>query len=165
MTSSGARGELIVVGVDGSSGADAALDHALRAGLEQGSLVEVVTGWLSVSSPHAQSPSELAQGRLVVQRVQDDAIERSVQRLGALPAVTRTVVHDYAGRVLVARAEQASLLVVGAGSLGSTSAKMLGSVSEYCVRHSPVPDVVVPDPERLRRRHGAAEALAAVSGS
>jgi nucleotide-binding universal stress UspA family protein len=154
MTSSGARDDVIVVGVDGSAGADAALDHALRTGLERGSRVEVVTGWLSVSSPDGQSPTELADGRAAVQSVQDAVLERAAERLGDLPTVTRTVVHDYAGRVLVARAEHASLLVVGAGSLGSTSTKMLGSVSEYCVRHSPVPVVVVPEPERIRRRHG-----------
>ena len=77
-----------------------------------------------------------------------------------MPDVIQTVVHDYAGRVLVARAEGATALVVGAGSLGATSTKMLGSVSEYCVRHSPVPVVVVPEPE-LRRVPALIEELLA----
>jgi nucleotide-binding universal stress UspA family protein len=152
--------DVIVVGVDGSAGADAALDHALRAGLERGCRVEVVTGWLWVGSTDAESRGRLAEGRAAVQRVQDGVLERAATRLGALPEVTRTVVHDYAGRVLVARAEGAILLVVGAGSLGATSTKMLGSVSEYCVRHSPVPVVVVPEPERVRRRHAGADVIA-----
>ena len=60
----------------------------------------------------------------------------------------RVVVHDYAGRVLVARAERASMVVVGSGSPGSASHQFLGSVAEYCVRHSPVPVVIVPAPAR-----------------
>jgi nucleotide-binding universal stress UspA family protein len=151
--------EVIVVGVDGSAGADAALDHALRAGLERGCPVEVVTGWLWVGSSGAQSAGELAEGRAAVQRVQSGVLERAAVRLGAMPEVISTVVHDYAGRVLVARAEGATLLVVGAGSLGSTSSKMLGSVSEYCVRHSPVAVMVVPEPERVRRRHAVADVI------
>ena len=151
--------DVIVVGVDGSSGADAALDHALRTGLERGCPVEVVTGWLWVGSSDAQSPGVLADGRAAVQRVQDGVLERAAVRLGAMPDVIQTVVHDYAGRVLVARAEGATALVVGAGSLGATSTKMLGSVSEYCVRHSPVPVVVVPEPERVRRRHAVADVI------
>jgi len=150
---------MIVVGVDGSAGADAALDHALRAGLERGCPVEVVTGWLWVGSSDAQSPSDLSDGRAAVQRLQDGVLERAAARLGAMPEVVHTVVHDYAGRVLVARAEHASALVVGAGSLGSTSTKMLGSVSEYCVRHSPVPVIVVPEPERVRRRRAVADVV------
>ncbi len=158
MVSQGAR-ELIVVGVDGSAGADAALDHALQTGLERGWRVEVVTGWLWVGSSDAQSPEDLVEGRAAVQQVQDGVLARAAERLGALPEVTQTVVHDYAGRVLVARAEGAAALVVGAGSLGATATKMLGSVSEYCVRHSPVPVVVVPEPERVRRRQTVADVI------
>jgi nucleotide-binding universal stress UspA family protein len=165
MTTSHPRDDVIVVGVDGSGGADAALDHALRAGLERGSRVEVVTGWLSVGSPNTQSPGERANGRAAVQSVQDGALERAAERLGLMPEVTQTVVHDYAGRILVARAERASLLVVGAGALGPTSTKMLGSVSEYCVRHSPVPVVVVPEPERVRRRHGVSYVVTSARSS
>jgi nucleotide-binding universal stress UspA family protein len=159
MTSPGSPRDVIVVGVDGSAGADAALDHALRAGLDRGCPVELVTGWLWVGSSDGQSASELAQGRAAVQRVQAGVLERAAERLGAMPEVIQTVVHDYAGRVLVARAEGAMLLAVGAGSLGSTSTKMLGSVTEYCVRHSPVPVVVVPEPERVRRRHAVADVI------
>ncbi len=126
MASQGAY-DVIVVGVDGSPGADAAVDHALRTGLERGCSVEIVTGWLWVGSSDAQSPSDLVEGRVAVQRVQDAVLERAAVRLGAMPDLTQTVVHDYAGRVLVARAEGASALVVGAGSLGATSTKMLGS--------------------------------------
>ena len=60
--------------------------------------------------------------------------------------------HDFAGRVLVARADHAAMLVVSGGTQGSASRKSVGSVAEYCVRHSAAPVVVVPDPVRARRR-------------
>jgi nucleotide-binding universal stress UspA family protein len=57
--------------------------------------------------------------------------------------------------VLVSRAERASMLVVGSGDPSSVSHQVLGSVAEYCVRHSPVPVVIVPAPARLERRAAA----------
>jgi nucleotide-binding universal stress UspA family protein len=47
------------------------------------------------------------------------------------------------------------MVVVGSGSPSSVSHQVLGSVAEYCVRHSPVPVVIVPAPARLERRAGA----------
>ena len=44
------------------------------------------------------------------------------------------------------------LLVVSGGTQASASRKSVGSVAEYCVRYSTAPVVVVPDPDRARRR-------------
>jgi nucleotide-binding universal stress UspA family protein len=49
----------------------------------------------------------------------------------------------------VEAAHDAALLVVGSGRKSLVARALLGSVSEYCVRHSRVPVVVVPDPARL----------------
>jgi nucleotide-binding universal stress UspA family protein len=147
------REGVIVVGVDGTPGSGAALDFALAEGLSRGSAVEVVTGWL-LSSPSdgLGHQSKLAEGRAVMERMQDAALTAAFARLGATPSVTRYVVHDYAGRVLVARSEHASLVVVGGGTQNPSSRKSVGSVAEYVVRHAVAPVVVVPDPARARRR-------------
>lgn len=156
----GDRGGAIVVGVDGSSGAEAALAFALSEGWERGSTVEVVTAWLGHGQLDSSPDSdEIAEGRARVHRMQGDVVARCLEQRGAhVPNLLRVVVHDYAGRVLVARADQASMVVVGSGSPGSASHQVLGSVAEYCVRHAPVPVVIVPAPARLERRAATAAA-------
>lgn len=148
---------LIVVGVDGSAGAVAALDFALAEGARRGCAVEVVTAWLGSDHPEGSAPESdmLAEGRTRAQRLQADLVSRRLAERTDAPDIERVVVHDYAGRVLVSRAERASMVVVGSGSPDSVSQQVLGSVAEYCVRHSPVPVVIVPAPARLERRAAA----------
>lgn len=147
------RSDVIVVGVDGSTGADAALDFALREAVARGCRVEVVTAWLWVSSADMLGQQHQVQdGRVVVQQVQDEVIESALDRTGLHPSVTTVVVHDFGGRVLTARADGAAMLVVGSGAQSTSSDRTLGSVAEYCLRHSPVPVAVVPQPERVGRQ-------------
>lgn len=141
-----------MVGVDGSAGAAAALDFALSEGAKHACPVEVVTAWLGGHANGSPDPHELAEARGRVQHMQDQLVARCLEERAEAPALVRVVVHDYAGRVLVSRAEPASMLVVGSGSPSSVSPQALGSVAEYCVRHSPVPVVIVPAPDRVERR-------------
>lgn len=156
LTLVGDQGGAIVVGVDGSSGAAAALSFALSEGWERGCTVEVVTAWLG-SRPLEGTPDsdDLAEGRARVHHMQGDVVARCLEDREHVPDLVRVVVHDYAGRVLVARADHASMVVVGSGNPNSASHQILGSVAEYCVRHSPVPVVIVPAPARLERRAAA----------
>jgi nucleotide-binding universal stress UspA family protein len=148
---------VIVVGIDGSPGASAALDFAVSEGSRRGCVVEVVTAWLGSGQLDATPDSDdLADGRTRVQHMQAELVARCLQERADVPVVNRIVVHDYAGRVLVARAEKASMVVVGSGSPSSVSSQVLGSVAEYCIRHSPVPVVIVPAPARLERRASTA---------
>jgi nucleotide-binding universal stress UspA family protein len=148
------RSNVIVVGVDGSVGADAALDFALREGAARGCPVEVVTAWLWVSSADMLGhQNQVRDGKIVVQQMQDDVVEQALARAAdRLPEVSQLVVHDFAGRVLSARSEGVSMLVIGSGAQTSSTDRTLGAVAEYCLRHSPVPVLVVPQPERVRAR-------------
>ncbi len=151
-----------MVGVDGSSGGAAALAFALSEGWERGCTVEVVTAWLGVTQLDGSPDSdELTEGRSRVHHMQGDVVARCLEEREHAPDLLRVVVHDYAGRVLVARAENASMVVVGSGSPGRASHQALGSVAEYCVRHSPVPVVIVPAPSRLEERAAANAATGA----
>ena len=148
---------VIVVGVDGSAGAAAALDFALDEGWKRGCTVEVVTAWLGTGHLEGAPDShDLAEGRARVHHMQGDVVARCLEDRSDVPDVARVVVHDYAGRVLVARAERASMVVVGSGTPSNAGHQVLGSVAEYCVRHSPVPVVIVPAPARLERRAAVA---------
>jgi nucleotide-binding universal stress UspA family protein len=152
----GEPGGAIVVGVDGSVGAAAALAFALAEGWARGCPVEVVTAWLG--SGHLEgtpNSDDLAKGRARVLRMQGDVVARCLEDIEQVPDLVCVVVHDFAGRVLVARADKASMVVVGSGSPSSASHQVLGSVAEYCVRHSPVPVVIIPAPARLERRAAA----------
>jgi nucleotide-binding universal stress UspA family protein len=148
---------VIVVGVDGSPGAQAALEFALAEGWQRGCAVEVVTAWLGGGKLDGDPGStEVAEARSRVEHMQGEVVARCLEKRGDVPELERVVVHDYAGRVLVARAEPASMLVVGSGSPSSASPQVLGSVAEYCIRHASVPVVIVPAPARLERRASAA---------
>lgn len=153
----------MVVGVDGSEGADAALDFALREADARGCRLEVVTAWLWVSSSDMLGHQvQVQDGRVVVQQVQDEVLAQAIVRTGLTPPISSLVVHDYGGRVLTARAKGAAMLVVGSGAQSSGNNPGVGSVAEYCLRHSPAPVVVVPTPERVGRLDEVAGTAAAV---
>jgi nucleotide-binding universal stress UspA family protein len=141
---------VIVVGVDGSSGSAAALDFALAEGHSRGLSVELVTAWLANPEhvgPTFSSPVEA--GRALAHALQEQALAAAYSRTSVRPVVTYVVIHDHPGRVLVARAERAAMVVVGSGRHSPASLKVLGSVSEYCLRHAGAPVVVVPEPRSV----------------
>lgn len=143
----------IVVGVDHSRAARAALAFALDEGLAHGCAVEVVTAWLW-SSPYEgmDHVRTLEEGQQAAAAVQDAALRAALADRPERPVVSQTVVHEDAGHALVERAEGARMLVVGSARMGAVKRAVLGSVSEYCVRHAPAPVVVLADAERVRHR-------------
>ena len=147
----------IVVGVDGSPGSKAALAFALEEGLVRGTTVEVVTTWLlgpAITDIATATTSEEEQASALA--CQDKALAEVLDGFGDRPAISQVVVQSYGGHALVEAAHDAAVLVVGSGRKSVLARALLGSVSEYCVRHAQVPVVVVPDPARLEEdeRHG-----------
>ncbi|HEX2896163.1 MAG TPA: universal stress protein [Marmoricola sp.] len=148
----------IVVGVDGSHGSKAALAFALAEGLARGATVEVVTTWLlgpAISDIATATTFEEEQGK--AQRTQDAALAEVLAGFSEKPAISRVVLQSYGGHALVDAAHDAAMLVVGSGRKSMLARALLGSVSEYCVRHARVPVVVVPDPGRLEAEKGSEE--------
>ena len=135
----------IVVGVDGSSHSLAALHWACREARLRGDSLEIVSAW---SVPAATYDYQVA-----AQEVFDamrDAADRAVRvgteevkRLAPEVSVTAASYEGQAARILVEHAEGADLLVVGSRGLGDFKALLLGSVSQECSHHSPVPIVIV----------------------
>jgi nucleotide-binding universal stress UspA family protein len=140
----------IVVGVDGSSGSKAALAFALQEGLARGSTVEVVTTWLmgpAVSDIATATTFEEEEAK--AEEIQNAVLAEVLAGFDERPTISQVVLQNYGGHALVEAAHDAALLVVGNGRKSLVARALLGSVSEYCVRHSRVPVVVVPDPARL----------------
>ena len=151
---------VIAVGVDGSASSRAALEFAIREGVARGSAVEVVTVW-SWSGPHEPlgGPATPQEARERAQRAQDEAVAgvlRATSATPVSPVISRQVVQGDAGQVLLRAGRHADYLVVGSAHKGRLRRAVLGSVSEYCVRHATCPVVVIP----TVRRQAAETALA-----
>jgi nucleotide-binding universal stress UspA family protein len=142
----------IVVGVDGTPASEAALVFALREGSRRGGAVEVVTAW-AFARPYEDvaTPESSEQTRAQAERIQDEMVTAALRRVDGPPVVSRSVVQGAAGPVLLEAGRDADYLVVGSAHKGAAARFLLGSVSQYCVRHAPIPVMVVPLPVRLAR--------------
>ena len=142
----------IVVGVDGTPASEAALVFALREGFRRGGAVEVVTAW-AFARPYEDvaAPESVQQTRALAERTQDEMVTAALRRVAVPPVVSRSVVQGAAGPVLLEAGRDADYLVVGSAHKGAATRLLLGSVSQYCVRHAPIPVMVVPLPARLAK--------------
>lgn len=136
----------IVVGHDGSRGADQALESALELAEALAAPVMVVRTWL-IDYP----PAKLMEDGYVltfdeVGTRERDSLTRHIrpilERHPSVQLECRAVLGQPAA-TLVAIAHDARMLVVGSRGKGGFTALMLGSVSEQCVRHANCPVLVV----------------------
>ena len=136
----------IVVGVDGSAGAHAALRWAADEAMRRGAVIVAVHAWeFPYTSPLAGLPSALPPDEL--QEAAEHVVDETVATtLGSEPAVRveRVAVAGSPAAVLLEQAKTADLLVVGARGHGGFVGLLLGSVSHQVVAHAVVPTVVVP---------------------
>ena len=148
MTRKGRNG-LIVVGVDSSEGAKAALRFALKeAKLRQATLRVVHTwqfGYIGVSGIEGYSPvvgADLGDLRRTAE-VALDAVMHEVALDADGVVIERRVSEGAPATVLVDESRQADLLVVGSRGHGGFAGLLLGSVSQQCAHHAACPVVIV----------------------
>ena len=140
----------IVVGVDGSSGSQVALEWAVDEAKVRGAAVTAVHVWTLPYVGDASGMASFAIDGEAVERAAGELLEGAVAPVaGAVgDAVTidrRLANGDTAGALLrVAEEVDAGLLVVGSRGRGGFAGLLLGSVSIQCVHHAPCPVVVVP---------------------
>ncbi|MFP5370311.1 MAG: universal stress protein [Actinomycetes bacterium] len=175
MTASGGRsaavgdeqepvGPRVVVGIDCSTGARAALLFALHDAARRGVPVEAIVVyrppdyWMEYSAVSTYRPEKaraaaLDHGRAFVDRVLPDGPQPP-------PEVRIRAVMGIAADALIGASHGADLLVVGSRGLGGFASVLLGSVSMQCALHASCPVTVVHSPEaqreRLRRRRDRA---------
>ena len=139
----------IVVGVDGSDGATAALRWARDLAAQLGAELEVVNGWqLSSGGFDESSPPDLDQRRAQVERGAKEIVDQALSAAGAVAPdgvlVLQTVAEGSPESVLLERARDADLLVLGSGRRGGSAGVVLGSVSRQVVDRATVPVTVIP---------------------
>ena len=141
----------VIVGVDGSVGARAALEFAMDEAVRRQSALRVIAvvqlpayGFAAMSGLVPPSPAVLVEdvNRAVQQHVDDIVAARE----GWRPACRSTVeaLAGQPGQVLCAAAGDADLLVVGRSGHGAVTESLLGSVGLHCVLHAQSPVTVVP---------------------
>jgi nucleotide-binding universal stress UspA family protein len=139
----------IVVGVDDSRGARTALAWALRWAEREQAEVDVVLAydsqlaWIDVDSDYEAQWLENARTKAeaTLRRIVDDTVTGEEQI-----AVHQVVEEGAPAQVLLDRAKDADLVVVGTRGRGGFAGLLLGSVSQRCAQHSPCPVAVVPEP-------------------
>ena len=159
-----AHGRRVVVGVDGSAGARAALRFALQDAARRDVPVEAV---IAYTPPEAWMDFD-GLGTFQHDKAEAAAVEQAqaviAEELRELPephpVVHVTAVLGSAADALIRESAGAELLVVGSRGHGGFSSMLLGSTSMQCVQHAPCPVTVVHSPEshdhrlHLRRRSG-----------
>ena len=155
----------VVVGIDGSPGADVALRYAAECAAAAGTRLIVVIvypsmstrGWADAMYRHGYGIEEAGEPRF-------DTVAREVaEQLGS--AAVRVVLDSHPGmdvekreiegravQSLCAAAERAGLLVVGSRGHGGFAGLMLGSVSHGLVHAAPCPVAVIHSTDQYQQQ-------------
>ncbi len=139
---------VIVVGVDGSPHAAAALDWALARAARTGAVVRVVHAWEDSYAPWVPTDST-DQPIPRVEQMEHEAevsLHRAIAEADVPKGVTvHPILHEGpSARVLRDVAASAGLLVVGSRGTGGFIGLLLGSVARTCLNHVEVPVAVIP---------------------
>lgn len=153
----------IVVGVDGSTGSDAALRWALDEASLRSARVRVVHAYQSPELSYIEFGG--AGGAMGAPMFGEDAeevhraaeaeavelIEDTLSRVGGDAneslEIERAAIAGRAAQSLIESARGAELLVVGSRGRGGFVGLLLGSVSQQCAQHPPCPVVILPPAE------------------
>jgi nucleotide-binding universal stress UspA family protein len=141
---------MVVVGVDRSDGARAALRFALdEAKLRRATLRAVHAwqfGYIDAPGLEGYSPvlgADLSDLHSAAGAALEAILREAIPDPGGVEIECR-VVEGAPGAVLVAESRDADLLVVGSRGHGGFAGLLLGSVSQQCAHHAACPVVIVP---------------------
>lgn len=140
----------IVVGVDGSEVSQQALRWALDDAERRGADVEAVHVYNTAALYYSEASIHADLGSLA-DRLREDAedlvagmVAEAVTGRGDRSVTPVAIDAPNPAGVLMDRAADADLLVVGTRGHGGFAGLLLGSVSHQCVSHPPCPVTVVP---------------------
>lgn len=132
----------VVVGVDGSAPAKAALRWSVAQARLTGGRVRAVTAW-DIPSYAGWAPlpyDDLAAG---AGKLLSESVQEAVGLDGTDVEIVESVLPGHPAQVLIDASAHAALLVVGSRGHGAFAGTLLGSVSQHCAQHAHCPVVVM----------------------
>ena len=139
----------IIVGIDGSRHSRRALEWAVREAAARHAPLNVLTVYQAVAGywgepvPYLEDPALTEQALKEARKETDDVLDEF--GVGSRPqSVTVRAVTGRPATELLAAAEHADMLVVGARGAGGFERLLLGSVSTHAAHHAHCPVVVIP---------------------
>jgi nucleotide-binding universal stress UspA family protein len=139
----------IIVGIDGSGHSRRALEWAIseaaarQAPLTVLTVYRAVAGYMGEPVQYVGDAELTEQARKQAQKETDDVLNGFAAG-SRPPSVTVHAVTGMPASELLAAAEGADMLVVGARGVGGFKRLLLGSVSTQVTHHAPCPVVVIP---------------------
>lgn len=140
---------VIVVGVDHSEGAKAALRFALEEAKLRRATLRVVHAWqygyigaTGVEGAYPALGGDIKELRAGAETALAETLRESIPEADTVE-IERRVVEGRPAAVLVDESRGADLLVVGSRGHGGFTGLLLGSVSQQCAHHAACPVVIV----------------------
>jgi nucleotide-binding universal stress UspA family protein len=137
----------VVVGIDGSAEAEAALLFAAEEARLRSLPLRIVCAWEASAPTYVgEAFAPTADGLVEAQRHADEVLRTALERLAVEGTVETDAlsIEGHPDAVLVEQARDAALLVVGSRGRGTAASLLLGSVSQRLAQHAPCPLVIVP---------------------
>ena len=147
MTMEPEAGRRIVVGVDGSAPAKAALAWAVRQAQLTGAAVEAIIAW-EYPATYGYSMPAAPEINYNFEEVAAEVVANAIAEAcgqGEPVKINSRVVEGNAAQALLDASAGAELLVVGSRGHGGFVEALLGSVGQHCVHHATCPVVVIRD--------------------
>ncbi len=161
---------MIVVGVDGSAGSDAALRWALEEAKLRGVSLRVVhvyqlpqlpldgvvmgaPGLLESAGSQEDAERLRAASEAEARRVVEEALARAGTAAASVET-ERAAIEGPPADSLIGAGRDAELLVLGSRGRGGFAGLLLGSVSQQCAQHPSCPLVILPPVDEVEGKRG-----------
>lgn len=148
----------VVVGIDGSPGAEAALRWAIedartrKVALRLACAYHEPPGYYQGMGMYTESPEEQEAVRKAAERIVEDALATAARTAPDVEVLGGTV-DGSPVPALIGESENASLLVLGSRQRSALASSILGSVSAATVARAACPAVVVRGPAGMTEEH------------
>jgi nucleotide-binding universal stress UspA family protein len=138
--------QTVVVGFDGSPGAEAALRFAAEEATLRGLALRIVCAWEAPPATYVgEAFAPTPDGFVEAERRAEEVLRSAVALAASLGVEAEGVaIEGHPATKLIEQARDAALLVVGSRGHGTAASLLLGSVSRRLAHHAPCPLVIVP---------------------